>query len=315
MHTIRRMQKNTKNFLKEEEMKKLLFTVLFIVVLLVGGCTTAEVVEPTAEIVEPTAEIVEPTAEIVEPTAEVVEPTAEIVAPTAVPTEETIPLTCPEAGIETAHPEELLIDLGQYGGEVKPSEMSFLTGETYAFILNEQESLMTDGGSISFAMPSLGFVYLHEKTNLIIDGQTWERYGSLAISPKGNFLVPQGTILEIEVLGGIEFPAAIMEIMFVSGQAIPAEDILQLPEGVSYSVRCEGSWVITVENTTEAEIEIPINKYRYMILHPDGVKNVKFSWGEMPQVKTGLIISPGESLSLLPNGSVKLIRLDLYPAK
>ena len=46
-------------------MKKLLFTVLFIVVLLVGGCTTAEVVEPTAEVVEPTAEVVEPTAEVV----------------------------------------------------------------------------------------------------------------------------------------------------------------------------------------------------------------------------------------------------------
>ena len=300
-------------------MKKLLFTVLFIVVLLVGGCTsnpTAEVVEPTAEVVEPTAEVVEPTAEVVEPTAEVVEPTAEVVEPTAEVVE---PTTCPSEAeaVEIADPENLFIDLGDPHGIVKATEAVYPSGEkSYIIALFEPETLMKDGGTFSFVMPSLGFIYLNENTDMTIEGQRWERYGSLARSPEGNFLVSQGSTVNIETPGGLEFPNSILDILFLSGKAIPAEDVLQVQEEIFHSTTCssQGLWEITLNNNTPEDIEVPVNGYRYLMLHPDGVKTVKFSWGET-EPKNGFILSKGDSLTLLPNGSVTLILLDLYPAE
>ena len=291
-------------------MKKL-FSLLFLVVLLVAGaCTSTPEPTPPPVVQQPT-EV--PTEEII-PTEEM-EPPVELTEPK--PTEEVIPPTCPSEAVEIADPENLFIDLGDPYGIVKATEAVYPSGEkSYIIALFEPETLMKDGGTFSFVMPSLGFIYLNENTDMTIEGQRWERYGSLARSPEGNFLVSQGSTVNIETPGGLEFPNSILDILFLSGKAIPAEDVLQVQEEIFHSTTCssQGLWEITLNNNTPEDIEVPVNGYRYLMLHPDGVKTVKFSWGET-EPKNGFILSKGDSLTLLPNGSVTLILLDLYPAE
>lgn len=289
-------------------MKKL-FSLLFLVVLLVAGaCTSTPEPTPPPVVQQPT-EV--PTEEII-PTEEM-EPPVELTEPK--PTEEVIPPTCPSEAVEIADPENLFIDLGDPYGIVKATEAVYPSGEkSYIIALFEPETLMKDGGTFSFVMPSLGFIYLNENTDMTIEGQRWERYGSLARSPEGNFAVPQGTVVEIEAPGGLEYPNSILDIMFLSGKVIPIEDVLQIQEEFSNSISCNsGLWELSLFNSTDKDVEIKTD-HKYLILHPDGVKTVKFSWGEIP-ASAGLTLSQGDSLTLLPNGSVTLILLNLYPAE
>jgi len=292
-------------------MKKLIISLL-LVILLVAGCTSPEPATKPPVVQQPTEQVVvsttKPTTEPTVVTTE--EPTVE---PTE--TEKVVPeeQSCGPSKSEIATPEELLIDLSLYGGEViKPIEIGS------SFVLHEPESLMEDGGALSFSMPSLGLVYLHEETTLTINGKTWERYGALAVSPEGDFLVQKGTLIEIVTTGKIEFPEAMMSITLLSGEAIPAEDILlPIPEGISYKIRCNslGIWEISIKNTSGEDLEIMFEKnHQYMIMYPDGVKKIKFSWGEIPeeQVRTGHLLSQGDALILLPNGSIKVVVVDLF---
>jgi len=280
-------------------MKKL-FSLLFVVVLLVAGCGTTTP-EPTRPIEVPTEIPTEVPTEI--PTEVSTEaPTEE---PT--PTEEVV---CPSEIVEATSPEDLFIILDGDGTRIQATEANDGQRSFYLLAMHEPATLYQEGGEFSFTMPSAGFVFLGKNT-------TYDGEGSIARTPEGDLLIPKGMTLSIKTQGGFAFPESIVQIIFIGGETISIPTPPDL-EGANISIRCNNLWEISVENTSKEDIEIPIlGKLQYILNNPDGVANVETSWGKIPgaEIQTGAILSEGDKITLLPNGSVTFILWDFYPVK
>jgi hypothetical protein len=286
-------------------MKKLIIFSLLLVVLMVAGCVTTP--EPTTPIQpEPTEVAPEPTEVAPEPTEVAPEPTEE---------PESIPAVCPSTEITVATPEDLFIDLGEFSFE---AEKVVYAGDISALTISvrEPEALMKEGGNFTFTMPSPGFIYLGSNSKVTINGESWG--GNGIGTDKGQFLVPQGTTVEVETQGE-EYPNTILDITFISGETIPLEEIKQIAEEIPSSIICnsQGLWEVTFKNDGNEDLLIPVDTQKGLLIESfEKLSKVIYPWGETPgtEIKTGYLLVNGDKFILSPGGSITLLIFGLYPS-
>jgi len=304
--------KNIQKILSKEERKmKKLFSLLFLVVLLVAGaCTSTPEPTPPPVVQQPT-EV--PTEEII-PTEEM-EPPVELTEPKPTEEPESIPAVCPSTEITVATPEDLFIDLGEFSFE---AEKVVYAGDISALTISvrEPEALMKEGGNFTFTMPSPGFIYLGPNSAVTIDGESWGGQG--IASKEGEFLVPQGAMIKVET-NGEEFPPnTILDITFISGETIPLEEIEQ--EEIPSSVVCnsQGLWEFTIKNEGKEDLLFPVNTSKTLLIKTfEGLKKAIYPWGETPgeSIKIGFTLFEGDQLILSPGGEITFLIFGLYPAE
>ncbi len=251
-------------------MKKLV-SILFIVIFVLTGCAKAVTPTPAIEqhtqppVEEPTEEVPTPTEEPTEVPTE--EPTEK---PTEVPTEEpvdvAIPDRCPDEYFQI--PENLgdwTLNLGEYGEFVLldidgrslflVSDISYLIGAQLEKGEKSIASFATEGGTISFEIPSPAFLKTEVDLDILVDGEQWT-FEAFASSPTGSYVVPADSEVEITSMGGQNPEAVILELYFLSGNPVEIVDINVDLSGNNRLVCNDYIWELTIENPGDSDLEV-----------------------------------------------------------
>lgn len=302
-------------------MKKLMFVSLIVLVLALSGCNH-NVVTPEPTVVEPTLPMEESTA-IPTPIEEATEEPTPTLEPTPTPTEEPtlepLPDRCPSEGSEIPDPEDLIIDLGEYGVFSAKESVFVSKVPIRTFVLSLYTSddgvvrLIKDGQRISFSMPSAGFLYIPDMTQITINNQLWDAKAGIAVSPEGDFVIPKGSAVEMSVVNQIELGEFLLEILFISGDNINADDIALPQRSV---LLCKTQWEMTIENTSDQDISVPIETgYPLLLTKVENIVSFENVWGEyFPEdIDIGYLLFDGDIVNLQPGGTVKFLVFDFYP--
>lgn len=305
-------------------MKKLI-SLLLIVAFVLAGCGN-QVVTPEPTVVEPTARIEQPTEPHKEEPTEIPTPTEELVeVPTEEPTEEPTPAPlpnhCPSKEFQVAEIEGLSIDLGEHG-TYDPVECYDIGSSrfTYCMDLEREDSasikkLMEEGGSLSFIMPTSGFLYIGSNSTVKVNDELWADQRRIASSPEGNFVVPLGAKVEITTEGGIGEDEYLFRIVFLDSEPIKAENIL-LPDKSTLS--CGELWKISIVNPDSQDVEILIEtSYPMVIIDFERLESISYSWGQFnaDDVRIGFGAFDGAVIKLNGGGRIEFLLYELLPSR
>lgn len=254
-------------------MKKLMFVSLIVLVLALSGCNNVVTPQPTVVEPTPTEEPTQIPTPIEEPT-EVPTPTLEPTAtPIEEPTQEPLPDICPAEGFEIPNPEDLTIDLGEYGTitfyDTLEGRSNILVVGTNANFVKRGEraldSLQNEGGGFSFKLPSSAFVSVQEGVKIDADIEYWP----LIDSQGAGFIIPTGANIEVTLEPGKEFEEDFLFIYFISGEPIELADIAV--SGKTPFVCREMWWEFTLENPDFEELELRVvTKHRLVLQDYEG---------------------------------------------
>lgn len=271
MHSIRIAKKY--KLKKGVEMKKFVLTILVVLLVLTACGNQVEtpvptvVIEPIAQSEQPTQPPVVETEEPIETAVPTEEPTTE---PVEVPTEEptdalTAPDRCPAESFQI--PENLgdwTLNLGEYGEFVLldidgrslflVSDISYLIGAQLEKGEKSIASFATEGGTISFEIPSPAFLKTEVDLDILVDGEQWT-FEPFASSPTGGYVIPADANVQITSMGGQNPEAVVLELYFLSGNPVDLIDISVDSE--NYRLICNDYiWELTIENPGDSDQEV-----------------------------------------------------------
>lgn len=321
-------------------MKKFI-SFLLIVIFVLAGCNQQQVVTPVP-VVEPTAQIEQPTeppvVETEEPTETMVpteEPTETAVPteePTEIPAEESteIPDVCPTVGFNVGTPKDLMLDFGENGEkhatEVAVSTKTYIKGYStlmHYFTKNDLKKLMSEG-HLSFSMPSPGFVGGYKALTIKVNNQLLDigveaKKFVAGMSAEGNFVVPAGATIDIELndpeaLEDSQTPYMFLFIMFLPSEPIQMVD-LSMPE-MSSLIKCGELWEMDVTNTSNEVVSIPMETSHFLLVKDfENVHSITFTKDEVlgEDLQIGTLLLHEETVNLKPGGRITFLVFNLYP--